>query len=236
MDSVNRMIRLTIAGSDGVKDEVVDHLTKIWEILQALSNEYAKGRPDEYAKRRPDECGRRSPEIPEDVGLPLRQDLFRNVYKFSLRRHMKRVEKWWPVLVFFMSELHKRRKGVVQDILDQHLNRVSSGLSRLLKAFEKLYEYPQKDLTDDEWKMMFSQDAFVAYSTKLALENRGGEGLETLTNELEGIPLLLLIAAKTPIEKYCTASFQKFSHPSWYYDTKGHNTVTYNILAHFSSI
>jgi len=57
LDCVNRLIRLTIAGNHRVEDKLVNHLTKLWEKLRALSDEYAEGR-----RSRGD--GRKSPEVP----------------------------------------------------------------------------------------------------------------------------------------------------------------------------
>ena len=57
LDCVNGLIRLTIAGNRSVEDKLVNHLTKLWGKLRALSDDHAE-------KRRPHEHGRKSPEVP----------------------------------------------------------------------------------------------------------------------------------------------------------------------------
>jgi len=57
LDCVNRLIRLTITGNREIEDKLVNHLTKVWGKLRALSDEHAE-------KRRQREHGRKPPEAP----------------------------------------------------------------------------------------------------------------------------------------------------------------------------
>jgi len=81
-----------------VKENLVNHLTQIWEKLRALS----------YANSRQKAGGL---VIGKDVVSRLELEVFRDIYLFSLRRQVKRIEKWWAEFGKFVKKLLLKRGG-----------------------------------------------------------------------------------------------------------------------------
>jgi len=191
VNAANCKIRLSMAGNKGVEDKVVNHITNIWAKLQDLSNQYAENRGGEPKK------GEKSPAVPDEVGIPLRIEIFREVYLFCLKKHIKRVSKWKDRFVAFMREFSERRKGTFLRGFDRDLHQTATSLLLLLKSLNKLYVYLGTKLRDDKWQTMYDKNILASEGVERVLGKKLGEKLacEALASELIGIifrfPLLL---------------------------------------------
>ncbi|RPA93139.1 hypothetical protein L873DRAFT_1816470 [Choiromyces venosus 120613-1] len=171
-------IRLTIAENRDVADSLVNHLYNIWRKLQALSDEYAGQRKAEW-----DGEQMLSPVIPLDVALPLKMEIFREVYKFSLEKQKKRVNKWFRALCDFMEELEKRRVGVALEGFERNL---SNAMVSLVLALKLVFKHSENQLTDDEWEQVYWYSMIANKDIKLVLADRHGLGCDALAQELNG--------------------------------------------------
>ncbi|RPA88808.1 hypothetical protein L873DRAFT_1823992 [Choiromyces venosus 120613-1] len=171
-------IRLTIAENQDVADSLVNHLYNIWRKLQALSDEYAEQRKAEW-----DGDQMLSPVIPLDVARPLKIEIFREVYKFSLEKQKKRVNKWFRPLCDFMVELEKRRAGIALEGFERNL---SNAVVALVLALPLVFKHSETQLTDDEWEQVYWQSMTANMDAKLVLADRHGLGCDTLAQELNG--------------------------------------------------
>ncbi|RPA96385.1 hypothetical protein L873DRAFT_1239130 [Choiromyces venosus 120613-1] len=180
LNSKERQIRLTIAENREVEPSVVDHLYSVWGKLQALSNEFA-------AKGGSDTNGEGSPDIPGDVALPLRVNIFREIYQFSLEKQMKRVTKWWSRLLDFVKELAKRRGEDLQGV-ESNLYYVVAGLHSVLQLVRRLHRNPTRGLTDDEWEVVHDHSMWANENVGLVLADRKHFGCEILAQELNDSP------------------------------------------------
>ncbi|RPA93212.1 hypothetical protein L873DRAFT_1793772 [Choiromyces venosus 120613-1] len=77
LNSRKKEIRLTVAENKKVTDGLVNHLTKVWRKLHALSCEYARNRSGRWDKSQP-----RSPEMPTEELL--RRRVFLDLQGFEL--------------------------------------------------------------------------------------------------------------------------------------------------------
>ena len=179
LDPANRKIRLAIAGNQGVEDKVVDHITNIWAKLRALSNEYAENRGREWNE------GGESPEVPGEIGIPLKVAIFREVYLFSLEKHLKRAGKWKDGFLVVMREFAKSRRGTPLRSFDLDLHGTAAPLFLLLKSLNELHVHPGNDLTYDEWKTMYNYSMLVSQGVERVLGKRFS--CEVLASQLKGI-------------------------------------------------
>ncbi|PWW79724.1 hypothetical protein C7212DRAFT_360933 [Tuber magnatum] len=171
-------IRLTIAENGDVDPRLIYYLNRVWEKLQALSNEFAaKGGSDR------NETG--SPEIPDGVALPLRVQIFREIFGFTLEKQMKRVRKWWNGLVDFVQKLWERREGAVQGVESDLLD-VTAGLFSVIRLARKYRRDLRRGLTDDEWQTVHDNSMWASEKAGLVLADRKNFGCETLARELNG--------------------------------------------------
>ena len=188
-------VRLTIAENKDVGDSLVNHLYNIWGKLQALSDEYVGQRAeasDENQKiEELDRDPSPSPPIPPGVGQPLKMEIFREVYKYCLEKHMKRVEKWCGGLSNFMKELGEHHTSVDLRGLEQILSKAVIGL---VLAQELVFKLSERDLTDGEWEKLYWQSMYANDQAKLVLTDSHGLGCEKLARELKGMLLLFPIS------------------------------------------
>ncbi|RPB01792.1 hypothetical protein L873DRAFT_1803050 [Choiromyces venosus 120613-1] len=180
LNSKEREIRLTIAENRDVEPRLVNHLDSVWRKLQALSNEFA-------ANGGSDKNEEGSPDIPEDKGLPLRVNIFREIYQFSLEKQMKRERKWWSGLLNFMKVLNKCRRGSLQGV-ESDLYDIVTGLSFALELVCKLHHDPKQGLTDDEWNLVYEDSIWASEKAGLVLADRNHFGCEKLAQELNDSP------------------------------------------------
>ncbi|RPA92455.1 hypothetical protein L873DRAFT_1794227 [Choiromyces venosus 120613-1] len=171
-------IRLTIAENQDVADSLVNHLYNIWRKLQALSDEYAGQRKAEW-----DGDEMLSPVIASDVARPLKIEIFREIYKFSLEKQKKRVNKWLRALCDFMEELEKRRAGVALEGFEWNLY---NAVVALVLALKLVFKHSENQLTDDEWEQVYWQSMTANLEAKLVLADRHGLGCDALAQELNG--------------------------------------------------
>jgi len=189
-----RQIRLIVAENQEADPRVVAHLKSVWEILQALSKEFAaEGGSDIHEQG--------SPKVPKKVALPLRIKLFHEIYRHSLEKQMKRKGKWWRLLINFVKELSEHRRNALQGI-ENDLYQVMIGLDSVLDLARKLDA--GQELTADEWKVLHDHSMWANKRARLVLAEHGDRSCEALAQEFNSTPLL------TPI----TSHMQKYlDHP-----------------------
>ncbi|PUU72638.1 hypothetical protein B9Z19DRAFT_1137106 [Tuber borchii] len=178
VDSDQQKINLTIAENENVNPKLVAHLESVWAKLQALSRLYAVGREEESNKE-----AKESPAKPKDTTLPLRIQIFREIYKFSLEKQMKRVDKWWRRLLDFMIKLTARREDVIQG-MEEDLSQVVVGLHLVLQLVRRLHRNPAAELTEDEWELVYVESIWANQKARLVLADREEDGCEILAKEL----------------------------------------------------
>ncbi|RPB04762.1 hypothetical protein L873DRAFT_1785979 [Choiromyces venosus 120613-1] len=171
-------IRLMIMENQDVADSLVNHLYNIWRKLQALSDEYAGQRKAEWDKDQ-----MLSPVIPPDVAEPLKIEIFREVYKFSLKKQLKRMKKWLRALCDFMEELEKRRVGIALEGFERNL---SKAVVTLVLALKLVFKHSENQLTDDEWEQVYWYSLKANMEAKLVLADRHELGCDVLAQELNG--------------------------------------------------
>jgi len=140
-------IRLTIAEDQEVEPLVVNHLNSVWEKLQALSDGFA-------AQRGSDNNQEGSPDISEDVALPLRVKIFREIYEFSMQKQMAQGRKWFEGLVKFAKKLSESRAIPLQEV-ESDLYDVVVAMDSVLELVDKFRHYPTQGLTYDEWETVY---------------------------------------------------------------------------------
>ena len=179
LDSEKQIVRLTIAENCEVEDQLISHLTNIWGKLQTLSDKYTK-------HREPDLSGCMSPEIPQEIAVPLKAEIFRELCLFSLNKHMSRVCKWGNEFLLFMRAFNKSRRGVDLDEFEQNLYDVGTALIYLITSLADLDANPEKELTMD-WEEMFGESMVVSAGIGAVLANKSGQCCEVLASKLQGI-------------------------------------------------
>ncbi|KAG0138529.1 hypothetical protein HOY82DRAFT_666381 [Tuber indicum] len=178
LNSQTQEIHLTIATNQTDKEKLVGHLTAVWGKLQALSNAYAEQRGGNSNL-----CGRRSPEIPGDVAVPLRVELFRDIYQFCMGREMKRMKKWLERLDSFMRQLVQCRGDADLKGTELNLCCVAVGLFRVLELLTWLHDNPGTQLKDHEWEEMYMGTMWVTENATSALDD--GKRCEALAQEIQ---------------------------------------------------
>jgi len=187
LDPKEQQIRLTIAENSGFRRDAGAHLESVWDMLRALSWECAMKR---LYRRNKEE----SPDIPENVALASRVEIFRTIYQYCLRKEMKRAVKWWDPLVDFLKELAQRRGGALQGI-ELNLYHVACGLNTALRLLREIRHYPVQGLTDDEWQTVYNHSMWASEKAELVLADRNRFGCEILAKEFNGMPLLTPITS-----------------------------------------
>jgi len=189
------MIRLTIAENREVEDKLVEHITNIWGKLQTLSDSYA-------VVRKPGDYRENSPEIPEEVELPLKIEIFREMCLYSLNKHMSRVCKWGNEFIPFMRAFNKSRRDVDLDEFEQNLYDVGTALIYLTTSLADLDANPEKELTMD-WEAMFAESMVISEGIGAVLADKHGLGCEVLANELQGIFFCYIYYTNSNRRKIC---------------------------------
>lgn len=132
--------------------------------------------------------GRASPEIPGNVALPLRTEIFRDIYQFCMKKQIKRIKKWLGGLNSFMRQLMEDRGETELKGSELNLYYVIAGVFTILRLLMKLHDdNPGILLADGEWEEIFKQSMWVTENATCALED--GNYCELLAQELTGISL-----------------------------------------------
>ncbi|PWW79106.1 hypothetical protein C7212DRAFT_340030 [Tuber magnatum] len=179
LDCQKKDIRLTVAENKKVTDGLVNHLTKIWRKLQALSGEYEKNRGGRWDKSQP-----RSPEMPKEVGLSLKMEIFRDIYQYSLEKQMRRIDKWSEHLGRFVKELLKRRASLDLQGVELSLYKAVFALSLAVRVVSKFHDNPDVQLTESEWESVYFQSILANKHVRIVLADRNEFGCEILAQEL----------------------------------------------------
>ncbi|KAG0124781.1 hypothetical protein HOY82DRAFT_633631, partial [Tuber indicum] len=175
------VIRLSVAENKGVAAGLVNHLTNVWRKLQTLSNQYEKDRCGNWDKPR-------SPDMPKEVGLSLKIEIFRDIYKYSLKKQMNRIEKWSEDLRRFAKVLVRR--SLPLDLVGFELSLYEAVLPLLLtvRVVSKLRDNPDAQLTESEWELVYFQSILANERVRIILVDSHVLGCEALARELRGHP------------------------------------------------
>ncbi|KAG0127138.1 hypothetical protein HOY82DRAFT_82199 [Tuber indicum] len=182
LDNKKKEIRLTIADNKQVSWTLLKHLRKLWKNLQTLSDNYAwrrNGGSDnpEYPLEPPD--------IPVQVAHILKVQIFRDIYLYSIRKQIRRIEKWFQKLGEFMTVLLDTRGYPNLQGFEVNL---FNGVTSLLVALElvaKLRDNPGSQLTDQEWAEVYRQSLMANEDVRVVLAAEHGVGCEVLAKELK---------------------------------------------------
>ncbi|KAG0639849.1 hypothetical protein HOY80DRAFT_1043738 [Tuber brumale] len=179
LDSQNKRVRLTVAENKDIADGLVSHLNNIWRKLQNLSDEYAKQRTKES-----EDPQARSPPIPPKVATPLKVEIFRDIFQYSLEKQMKRIEKWGARLGNFISKLLQHR--TVDDLvgLEQNLYSAVVALLLVVRLVTRLHGDAENTLTDSEWEAVYWYSMQANEDLKLVLDVDYGLNCEALVLEI----------------------------------------------------
>jgi len=185
LDSRRREIRLTVAENTRVTRGLVNHLTMVWRKLQSLSAQYQRNKGGRWDKPT-------SPDMPEEVALSTKIEIFRDIYLYSLEKQMKRIDKWSEGLGRFMNELFKRRVFLDLQGFELNLFNAAVALDMAVDVVSRLRGNPKDQLTMSEWKEVYVQSMLANQDIKIVLADRNGFGCEALAQELFSGMLLLL--------------------------------------------
>jgi len=185
LNSRRQEIRLTVAENTKVTDGLVNHLILVWRKLQALSAHYQKNRGGRWDKLS-------SPEMPQEVGLSLKIEIFRDIYQYSLEKQMKRIDKWSEGLGRFVKELLKRRVSLNLQGFELNLFNAAVALDMAVSIVSRLRGNPNVQLTMAEWEEVYFQSMLANQDVKIVLADRNGFGCEALAQEFFSGMLLLL--------------------------------------------
>ncbi|RPA90221.1 hypothetical protein L873DRAFT_1821513 [Choiromyces venosus 120613-1] len=164
LNSQKQEIRLTVAENQSVTHGLVNHLTKIWRKLQVLSVEYKKNRGGRW-----DKSELRSPQMPK---------------KYSVKKQMKRIDKWSTRLRRFMKEVLKRRVFLYLQGFELSLYKAVVALLLAIEVVSKLHDNPKNKLMESEWELVYSQSILANKHVKIVLADRKEFGCEILAQEL----------------------------------------------------
>jgi len=197
LHSRRKEIRLTVAENKGVMNGLVNHLTKIWRNLQALSSQYENYRHGKWDKFQP-----RSPDtMTSDVGHSLKIEIFRDIYQYSLKKQVKRMDKWSEALGRFMKELLRRREFLQLQGFELSLYNSVVALSMAAEVVSRLRDNSNVQLTMSEWEFVYFQSMQANQDAKVVLADRNGLGCEVLARQLSGMLLLFpLLYSSTVVE------------------------------------
>ena len=199
VDPMRREIRLTIAGNKGVSNDQVQHLSSIWRKLRTLSHQYEKARG--LKARGLDVYEGDSPEIPAEVAFSSRVAIFREIYRYSFKKQMRRVDKWKPELVRFAHQFARQRQDQELNVNEQKIWDAVTGLLMFLQTADEIAADSEDDIADGRWGTMFLESMSACRAAQLALACEPEIAPEILAHEITGMSLLLPITAKTRIEE-----------------------------------
>ncbi|KAG0635193.1 hypothetical protein HOY80DRAFT_467143 [Tuber brumale] len=180
LDSQNKRIRLTVAENKDASGDLVSYLNNIWGKLQNLSDEYEKQRTEKS------EPLAKSPPIPPKVANSLKVEIFRDIYQYSLKKQMKRMEKWWARLGGFIGELLQRRAVDSLDRFERKLYNAVVALVLALELVDRLGGDPKNTLLDAEWEAVYWHSMKANEDLKLVLDVDDGLNCEALALEIHG--------------------------------------------------
>ncbi|KAG0634826.1 hypothetical protein HOY80DRAFT_1140381 [Tuber brumale] len=179
LDSQNKRIRLTLAENKGVRDTLVGHLTTVWGKLQNLSDEYQKQRTEKS-----EDPLEKSPPIPPKVAISLKIEIFRDIYQYSLKKQMRRIEKWWEPLGGFMGELLQCRAVDELEGLERNMYSATVAVVSVVGLVSRLGGGPENTLTHAEWEMVYWYSMKANSDAKLVLDIDDGLDCEALALEI----------------------------------------------------
>jgi len=187
LDYRRKKIRLIVAENKGVMNGLVNHLSKIWRNLQALSSKYENHKGWKWDKA---QLG--SSDMPSDVGHSLKLEIFREIYQYSLKKQMKRIEKWSERLGRFMKKLLERRVSVDLQGFELSLYNTVLALSMAVRVVSRLRGNPNVQLTIAEWEFVYFQSMQANQYVKIVLADSNRFRCEALAVEFFPGMLLLL--------------------------------------------
>jgi len=199
LHSRRKEIRLTVAENKGVMNGLVNHLTKIWRNLQALSSQYENYRHGELDKSQP-----RSPDMTSDVGHSLKIEIFRDIYQYSLKKQVKRMDKWSEALGRFVKELLRRREFLqLQGFeLSLYTGNAVVALSMAAEVVSRLHYNSNVQLTMSESEFVYFQSMQANQDAKVVLADRNGLSCEVLARQLSGMLLLFPLLCSSAVVEH----------------------------------
>ena len=168
-------IRLIIAQNGDVENSLVKYLTRVWKMLQKLSEEFAHRRAI-----RMEDSEKSTPKCVDDGPPSITLDIFREISIHTMQHFSKRMEKWLGGLSALLGRLCKVRKSQLK------------GIERSLKiaflASQHAYKIlSQECLTSDEWQMAY--DAMGLTTQEVDLLIRDSMACEILAYQFKGMLL-----------------------------------------------
>jgi len=131
--------------------------------------------------------------MPKEVGLSLKMEIFRRIYRYSLEKQMKRIDKWSEGLRHFMMELLKWRAPLDLQGFELSLRKAVFALLSAVRVVSKLHDNRKDQLTESEWQLGYFQSIRANEHVRIVLEDRKEFGGEILARALGGMLLLLPI-------------------------------------------
>ncbi|KAG0640298.1 hypothetical protein HOY80DRAFT_1136096 [Tuber brumale] len=141
-DPAKKETTLTIAENKNVQDGLDTYVREIWEGLRKLSIMYASSRPEGLDKNG------RMLEVPGEIGLPLKVEIYRTISRHTLLKQLKRVEALRDPLREFMDEVLAYRGDTYPQDFDEELLTLSHGVDKT--ARDPRDPHNGRDPTDEE--------------------------------------------------------------------------------------
>ncbi|KAG0138530.1 hypothetical protein HOY82DRAFT_595655 [Tuber indicum] len=169
-------ITLTIAENKTVQVGLDTYVREVWEGLKQLSIMYASSRPEGL-----DENGR-MPEVPRNIGLPLKAQIYRTISRHTLPKQLKRVEGLKGPLGEFMDELLEYRGDICPPDFVEDLFAFVQGVDKIAHFLHKLQN--GRDPTDAEWETIFLSSMAVSDVADMVLTSRDHVGCEKIAEKI----------------------------------------------------
>ncbi|KAG0138500.1 hypothetical protein HOY82DRAFT_595541 [Tuber indicum] len=175
-DSPKQAITLTIAENKNVQAGLDTYVKEIWEGLRKLSIEYGSSEP-----KGSDE-DRKAFNVPHEIGLALKVELYRTITQHTLPKQLKRVEAFMEPLLKFMEELIMYRGDTYPQGFDENLGTFVQGMVQIASFLKDLQN--GRVPTDEEWELMFLTSKTVSDEAAVLLSAGDHVGCENLAQEL----------------------------------------------------
>jgi len=143
-----------------------------------------------------------------DVGHSLKIEIFRDIYQYSLKKQVKRMDKWSEALGCFMKELLRRREFLQLQEFELSLYNSVVALSMAAEVVSTLRDNSNVQLTMLEWEFVYFQSMQAYQDAKVVLADRNGLGCELfkLAGQLSGMldlfPITVLEYSRGTLKEY----------------------------------
>lgn len=172
MNPRDRELRLTIAENTTVEEQTVQYLRRVWELLRTLSHQYAEYRHDWADSQKWDNYREDSPDTPVTQAITSTKiDILALIYPFTLRKNIKRIEKWWPKLFAFTKRFRAARREKKRDEYEEAFLKTIFFIRGVVAQLRKEFK-TSGSITRDSWAQIELAMDGAVMEAKIILDHR----------------------------------------------------------------